>query len=185
LLAPQEIRANSIQFPVYALFFALGILASQCRIGPGRLAAFGMALAATIIVPLSAPRSVAFFQGSTVPDAFTWSWVTGVAWCAMLCSLTASDIYRRLFGIRFLRLYGRISFSVYLTHYYLVDAVAANADLPHIVRGVVALALTTTVATGLYLTIEVPGLRLGAALARRIVRSNDAVTDVPACAFRA
>ena len=176
VLGPQAIRANSIQFPGYALFFAFGILVSQCRIGPSKPAAFGIAVAATIVIPLLAPRSMAFFQGSTVSDAFVWSWAIGVAWCAMLYALMTSDAYRHLFNIRILRFYGRISFSLYLIHAYLVSAVAANAALPNIVRGVAALVLATIVASALYLAVEVPGLNIGAMLARRIARNDDEIT---------
>jgi peptidoglycan/LPS O-acetylase OafA/YrhL len=105
-------------------------------------------------------------------DAFVWSWAIGLAWCGILYALMTADVPRRVFASPILRYYGRISFSLYLIHFYLIGSIAAYAGLPNIVRGVVALVLATIVATGLHLAVEVPGLRLGAALARRIARGS-------------
>lgn len=170
MLAPEAIRTNSIHFLPYALFFTFGILVAQCRTGPGKPAAIGMMVAAAIVIPLLAPRSVASFQGSPVMDAFVWSWAIGLAWCGTLYALMTADVPRRLFASPILRYYGRISFSLYLIHFYLIGIVAAYAALPNIVRGVVVLVLATIVASGLHLIVEVPGLKLGAALARKVAR---------------
>jgi peptidoglycan/LPS O-acetylase OafA/YrhL len=170
MLAPEAIRTNSIHFPPYALFFTFGILVAQCRTGPGKPAATGIVVAAAIVIPLLAPRSVAFFLGSPVMDAFVWSWAIGLAWCGLLYALMTADVLRRLFASPILRYYGRISFSLYLTHFYLIGVVAGYAGSPNIVRGFVLLVLATIVASGLHLAVEVPGLRLGAALARKITR---------------
>lgn len=176
--APQAIPTNSIQFPAYALFFAIGILLSQGRSTLSDSVATATAVVAMIVIPLLTPRFIAFLDGSSVSDALVWSWAIGVVWGVILYALNVSCACQRLFSIPILRFYGRISFSLYLTHYYLVAAVAANVALPSIMKGAIALALATIIATGLYLAVEVPALKIGAKVARKIARRDDAIAPI-------
>lgn len=175
VLASQAIQANSMQFPAYALFFAFGILVAQSRMGLSNNAALGIALASMAAIVLLAPRSMESFVNISVQEALGWSWAIGLGWAAILYALTRSSPLQYLFRNSALRFYGRISFSLYLTHFYLINAVAANMMLPGIVKGAVTLVLATVVATGMYLAVEVPGLRLGGRLARAIMRSGSAI----------
>ncbi|MDP1866460.1 MAG: hypothetical protein Q8L13_08985, partial [Bradyrhizobium sp.] len=155
--------------------FAFGILVAQSRMGLSNNAALGIALASMAAIVLLAPRSMESFVNISVQEALGWSWAIGLGWAAILYALTRSSPLQYLFRNSALRFYGRISFSLYLTHFYLINAVAANMMLPGIVKGAVTLVLATVVATGMYLAVEVPGLRLGGRLARAIMRSGSAI----------
>lgn len=136
----------------------------QLRWGPrARLAAELVAMASFVAIALLTPSIYSILIGRTVPLDYFHNSLTlfGALWAVfMLAYLSGTGLITQLLSLRPLRFLGIISFGLYLWHPPVIKVVADHWSLPTPLGALLALGVTTVLATLTYLVVERPFLRI-------------------------
>ena len=165
------IAGNPVTLLNYATFFCAGIMV--VLIGPlaprRHYLAVPVGIVALAFVVALSPRP--FVQISSLlgwplshADVVDLYWLEALALGAAFVALLSLPRFRPLEAMP-MRFFGRVSFGMYLTHWFVIPIVVKSAWVPETGKGLTALVATVIVATICYYAIERPMLTLGAAWA--------------------
>lgn len=169
---PSLAAGNSISLWPYLTIFMIGSLLAfreADRPSPPRGAA-RLALLCLLLVVLSMPSILGQVAPSvTVLDLHGLGPLYGLAWAAVLLGARPLAGWCPALLLRALAAVGRWSFSVYLLHVPILDAVQAAKGVP--AAGAVVLVLALTASAVSWHVLERPGIALGRRLGRALARS--------------
>lgn len=175
---PSLAAGNSISLWPYLAIFATGSLLAVLesdRPSPPRGTA-GVALLCLLLIALSMPSILGRVAPSvTVLDLHGLGPLYGLAWAAVLLGARplAAGCPALLLGA--LAAVGRWSFSIYLLHLPILDAIQATTAMP--AAGAVVLVLTLAVSAISWYVLERPGIALGRRLGRALARSMSGAAE--------
>jgi peptidoglycan/LPS O-acetylase OafA/YrhL len=163
-----RIAGNPLPLQGYLVFFLLGIVTklAAARVALHRPAAW--AAVCVLVAIISHPRVITEVAGVPIEHSLELYPIFALAMATAMLAGGQSDKIRAWLNGRVLVGVGKISFALYLTHYFVLPLVV-QVEILGALRGVAAVAASIMVAWACYRLIEVPFLCWGGTIADRIL----------------
>jgi len=175
-----EISANSIKLGPYLGMFFLGSLTALFCFGKTRdtLSRYSWALQAigtiSVLAALATIPSVArfLFNAEMENNSFHREFLFyGIAWSgAVLAAFYGGSFYTKLFELKACRFVGRVSFSVYLWHFTIIQLVKHHVDFHPSIQFWVVIFMTVIVSYLSYRFLERPCIAWGHSMSERLMK---------------
>jgi peptidoglycan/LPS O-acetylase OafA/YrhL len=178
LTPPWRLAGNPLGLGRYLFFFALGIAAYLWVRGRSEVrtdVAIAALVGGAVLFVVLHPRALGSIFGIALEPSLDLYPLSATAGAGVLVAVARSRTLQAWFGASPLAFVGRISFSLYLLHFFVLPIVAVS-PLP--AKGAMAVLISIAVGAGSYFSVERPFLLIGARLNDRLLRRSYRSTGI-------
>lgn len=162
---PRLMTTENISLPAKFAPFALGIALALWKPGAMRTSAATFALWCVLVLSTCALRQVTITDISTAPKFYA---LIGLLAALTIAWSTGDGPLSDFLSLKPLVWLGEVSFSLYLTHYMVIDASALLVKMPAYSQAWLTFVLCLPIAAMFHRYVEAPGMALGRVLSARL-----------------